>query len=181
MAKLVDKTYGQALFELSVEADSVDEYSRQAGVILTLLDENPDLMALLGHPQISKEKRIEVVLNCFKDRVSDDLTSFLVIIVQAGRQKFIREILMYFLNTVKAYKHIGVAYVTSAVELSDEQKAAVRERLLAITDNVAYEMHFNVDASLLGGMVIRIGDKVVDSSIRTKLDTLSKNLMKIQI
>ena len=71
--------------------------------------------------------------------------------------------------------------MTSAVELSDEQKAAVRERLLAITDNVAYEMHFNVDASLLGGMVIRIGDKVVDSSIRTKLDTLSKNLMKIQI
>ena len=99
MAKLVDKTYGQALFELSVEADSVDEYSRQAGVILTLLDENPDLMALLGHPQISKEEKVEVVLNCFKDRVSDDLTSFLVIIVQAGRQKFIREILMYFLNT----------------------------------------------------------------------------------
>ena len=110
----------------------------------------------------------------------DDLTSFLVIIVQAGRQKFIK-FFEYFLNTVKAYKHIGVAYVTSAVELSDEQKAAVRARLLAITDNVAYEMHFNVDASLLGGMVIRIGDKVVDSSIRTKLDTLSKNLMKIQI
>ena len=90
-------------------------------------------------------------------------------------------ILEYFLDVVKAYKHIGVAYVTSSVELTDAMKQAVEKRLLAITDNVKYEMHFSVDESLIGGMVIRIGDKVVDSSIQTKLSTLTRSLLKIQL
>ena len=181
MAKLVEKTYGQALFDLSVEKACVDTYADQVKVIMQALEENPDLLALLNHPQIDREDKIDVIRKCFEGRVDDDIAGFLVIIVRAGRQKFIPQILEYFMNEVKVYKHIGVAYVTTAVELTDVQKASVEKRLLEITDNVSYEMHFKVDASLLGGMVIRIGDKVVDSSIKTKLENLSRDLLKMQI
>ena len=181
MAKLVEKTYGQALFDLSVEQNCVDSYANQVQVILQALDENPDLLAFLNHPQIDKEDKINVMENIFAGRVDDDITGFLVIVVKAGRQGAIGGILEYFMNEVKAYKHIGVADVTSAVELSDAQKAAVKQRLLETTDEVDYEMHYHVDPSLLGGMVIRIGDKVVDSSIKTKLELMSRDLLKIQI
>ncbi len=181
MAKLADRTYGQALFDLSVEEGRVDEYAGQVKVIARAFEENPQLLQLLNHPQITREEKTDVLTNCFSGRVADDLTGFLVIIVKAGRQQFIPDILKYFLDAVKEYKHIGVAYVTSAVELSDTQKSAVEKRLLDTTGYVSFEMHFNVDASLIGGMVIRIGDKVVDSSIKTKLETLSRKLMKIQL
>ena len=73
------------------------------------------------------------------------------------------------------------AYVTSAMELSDAQKAAVEKRLLETTKYVKFEMHYDVDSELIGGMVIRIGDRVVDTSIKTKLYELSKSLKKIQV
>jgi F-type H+-transporting ATPase subunit delta len=87
----------------------------------------------------------------------------------------------YFIDTVKEYRNIGTAYVTSAVELSAAQKKAVEKKLLATTKYVQFEMHYEVDAGLIGGMVIRIGDRVVDSSIKTKLYDLTRELSQIQL
>ena len=82
---------------------------------------------------------------------------------------------------VKEYKKIGTAYVTSAVELSETQKSQVKERLLATTVYKEFEMNYTVDESLIGGMVIRIGDRVVDSSIKTQLYELKKSLLNVQM
>ena len=71
--------------------------------------------------------------------------------------------------------------MTSAMELSGAQKAAVEKRLLETTKYVKFEMHYDVDAELIGGMVIRVGDRVVDSSIRTKLEDMKKQLLNIQL
>ena len=67
------------------------------------------------------------------------------------------------------------------MELGAEQKAALEKRLLETTGYVQFEMHYDVDASLLGGMVIRIGDRVVDSSIKTRLEEIRRDLMKLQL
>lgn len=181
MAKLVDKTYGQALFDLGIEDGKIDEYAKQVEVIRSMFHENPDLLKLLLHPQITKEEKVDVIETCFKGKVDDAVTGFMVIVVKAGRQGDFESIFSYFLNAVKAYKHIGTAYVTSAKALTDAQKKAVEERLLQLTDNVSYETYYKVDPSLIGGMVIRIGDKVVDSSIKTQPETISKKLMAIQL
>ena len=82
---------------------------------------------------------------------------------------------------VKEEKKIGIAYIATAVELSEAQKEAVMQRLLQTTKYESFEMNYQVDASLIGGMVIRIGDRVVDTSIKTKLYELSKSLKKIQV
>ena len=93
----------------------------------------------------------------------------------------IPSIFRFFLDLVKEYKNIGVAYVTTAVELKDAQKEDLKKRLLETTKYETFEMHYQTDASLIGGMVIRIGDRVVDSSIKSKLEEMSRNLMKIQL
>ena len=87
----------------------------------------------------------------------------------------------YFVGEVKEYKKIGTAYVTSAMELSDAQKEQLMKKLIQTTEYVEFEMHYDVDAALIGGMVIRIKDRVVDSSIRTKLYDLTRELSKIQL
>jgi F-type H+-transporting ATPase subunit delta len=146
-------------------------------IIKNAIAENPDLLVLLNHPQISRENKIEVMKNCLDGRASDSVTGFFVTVIQAGRQQYIPGMIDYFLDAVRKYQHIGVADVTSACALSDAQKAAVEKRLLETTDNVAYEIHYQVDPELIGGMVIRIGDKVADNSIRTRLNTLTKALL----
>ena len=69
-----------------------------------------------------------------------------------------------------------MASVTSAVSLSDSQKAAIEKRLIETTSYSTMEIEYTVDKSLIGGLIIRIEDRVVDSSIKTKIDNMSKTL-----
>lgn len=105
---------------------------------------------------------------------------FLSIIVEKDRQNEILDSGIFHPEG-EGIQKIGAAYVTSAVELGAEQKAALEKRLLETTGYVQFEMHYDVDASLLGGMVIRIGDRVVDSSIKTRLYELKKELSALQL
>ena len=106
---------------------------------------------------------------------------FLETVIEKGRQKELPKILDYFVNRVKEYKKIGIVTVTSAVELSAEQKAHTETKLLETTAFVSLEVTYSVDPAILGGLVIRIGDRVVDSSIRTRLGEIRRDLMKLQL
>lgn len=181
MAKLVSKTYGDALFELALEEKSLDVLADEVTVLSGVLESNEELMKFLNHPKIAKEEKIKVVENIFKGRVSDNLTGFLELIVTKDRYSELLKIFQYFLSRVKEYKKIGVVYTTTAVELSSDQKEKLEKKLLATTHYKSLETHYSIDSKLIGGMVIRIGDRVVDSSIKTKLEEMSRTLMKIQL
>lgn len=181
MAKLVSKTYGDALFELALEEDKLDVLFEESKVIREVFLDNDELLKLLNHPKIDKEEKIQVMENIFNNRASKDFVGFLTIIMRKERQNSIIDILDYFIAKVKEYKKIGVAYVTTAIELGESQKKAVESRLLATTEYKTFEMNYTVDKSIIGGMIIRIGDRVVDSSISHKLSELSRDLYKIQL
>lgn len=181
MAKLVSKTYGDALFELALEEDKLDILFEESKVIKEVFLENNELLKLLNHPKIDKEEKIKVIENIFTERASKDFVGFLTVIIKKERQNAIIEILDYFINTVKEYKKIGVAYVTTAVELSMEKQKEIEKRLFDTTAYESFEMNYNVDKDIIGGMIIRIGDRVVDSSIRSKLNELSRELYNIQL
>ncbi len=181
MAKLISKTYGDALFELAVEENKVDDLLEEIGQLQKILKENDDFGRLMTHPKINKDEKIRVVRDVFKNRISDELLGFLTIIISKDRYQEINGILDYFLTEVKKYKGIGVATVTTAIPLRAEQCRKVEQKLLDTTDYKSMEIHYEQDAALIGGMVIRIGDRVVDSSISTKLNELQKELLKVQI
>ena len=181
MAKLVGATYGEALFELAVEEGREEELMNEVILLRELLSENPDFGKLMNHPKVLKEDKLEVLEAVFKGRVSEELVGFLHLIVSKDRYGEIDSILDYFIDEVKQVKGIGVAYVATALDLSEAKKKEVEQKLLSTTSFTRMEMHYQVDESLIGGMVIRIGDRVVDSSIKSKLDALQKKLMKIQL
>lgn len=181
MAKLVSKVYGDALMEVALDGQKVDALYEEAKALDGIWEENPELAALLDNPKVVKEEKQELLGKVFRDRLSTEMFGFLTTIVEKGRHKEIRQILAYFIGQVKEYKKIGTAHVASAVALSDAQKAQVKERLLETTQYVDFEILYTVDPSLIGGMVIRIGDRVVDSSIKTQLYELQKKLYDIQL
>ena len=181
MAKLVSKTYGDALFEIALEEDRLDDYLDQVKAVLELLKENEDLSKLMNHPKIVKEEKLKVIENIFTGRVSDELTGLMRMMVMKDRFHEAQAIFQYFIDRTKEYKNIGTAKVTSATVLTDAQREAVKKRLLETTKYVEFEMSYGVDSSLIGGMIIRIGDRVVDSSIKAKLYELTKELSQVQI
>lgn len=181
MAKLVNKTYGDALFQVALENNKIDEYYSEIKVVYQALLENEEMYKFFNHPKISKDEKIQVVENIFKGRVSDDITGFLILMLKKDRQDNIEETIEYFIEAVKEFKKIGTAYVTTAISLSDVQKKDIETKLKNTTQYVAFEMNYIVDKDIIGGMIIRIGDRVVDSSIKTKIYNISKELYNIQL
>ena len=181
MAKLISKTYGEALYELAVEENKVDVLLEEASMVKEILISNSELEQFMNHPQITKDEKVNLIENSFKGRVLDELTGFLTIIVERSRFSEVIEIFDYFIDAIKELKNIGTAYVTTPMVLDEIQKAIIVEKLLKTTKYEKMEMNYAIDASLIGGMVVRIGDRVVDSSIESKLSELTRDLQKIQI
>ncbi len=181
MAKLVSKTYGDALFEVAMESENMDAFYEAAKGMAEVLRENEEFSILMSHPKIAKEEKIRVVEETFTDFMPKEMVGLMTLMVAKGRSEDMYEVLQYFISCVKEEKNIGIADITTAVELTEVQKEKVLKRLLETTKYETFEMHYRVDASLLGGMVVRIGDRVVDSSIQTKLYELSKSLRNIQV
>ena len=181
MAKLVSKTYGDALFELALEEEKIDVFQDEILFANDVFNENKELQTLMNHPKVNKEEKKEVIKNIFTGKVSDDTVGFLLIIVEKGRFGEIDAIFDYFLEKVREYKNIGRAFIQTAVELNDSQKENVKNRLLETTRYEKMEIEYFVEPALIGGMIIRIGDRVVDSSIQTKLYEMKKDLSRIQL
>ena len=151
MAKLVSKTYGEALFELAAEEGREEAFLEEVMTLKEILKENPDFSKLMNHPKILKEEKLAVLDEVFKGRVSDELAGFLQVIINKDRYGDINEILDYFIDEVKKLKGIGIAYVVTAVPLSAAKQKEVEERLLSTTSYQKMEMHFLVDEELIGG------------------------------
>ncbi len=181
MAKLVSQTYGNALFELGLEENKIDLLFEEAKVFLEVIRNDDELMKFMKHPKIVKDKKMETGKMIFEKTFSREFAGFLLILVQKDRFVDVEKILEYFIGQIKEYKKIGVAFVSTAVPLKEEQKKKVEQRLLETTSYESFEMNYTVDETLLGGMVIRIGDRIVDTSIKNKLRELSKQLSALHV
>ena len=181
MAKLISKTYGEALFEIAMEGQKADLFLQEAQDILTILDENPDLDKLMKHPKVSRQEKEQVLDNVFLGNVSREMTGFMKLLINKDRYSELPKIFQYLIDRIREERKIGTAFVTTAVELSAEKKAEVQKRLLETTDYQTMEVCYSVDESIIGGMIIRIKDRVVDSSVRTKLEEMKKQLLQIQL
>ncbi|MBQ8147539.1 MAG: ATP synthase F1 subunit delta [Lachnospiraceae bacterium] len=176
MAKQVNSTYGDALFDLAVEEKQVDSILEELTALVQVLEENPDLVQLLVHPEVLKEDKLKMIQNIFQGKVSDAVMGTLLIVVKNDRSSELPNICNYVIGKMKEYKNIGIAFVTSAMELTKEQKSKIEERLVATTKYETMEMHYVVDSTIIGGLIIRIEDRVVDSSIKRQLERMSTAL-----
>lgn len=181
MAKLVEKVYGEALFELAVEKGRAKELLQEATEVRQALLSNPDFEKLMLNPAIPGEEKEKVLATVWQERIGSEIFGTMRLLLQKEHYKQLPLVLDYFIARVKEAEKIGIAYVTTAAPLSAQQCAKVEEKLLETTAYKSFEIHYDVDSALIGGMVIRIGDRVVDSSIRTKLENISRQLYQIKL
>ena len=177
MAKLIAKTYGSALFEIAIEQDRTNELMQEFTFLCDVLKLFPDYDNLMNHPKILKEEKVKMLQNVFKGRVSNEMIGFIELLILKDRFNDIQNIYDQFMKMVNEHLGIGTAFVTTAFPMNEIQKASVVERLLSVTDFNEIEVNYSVDEKIIGGMVIRIGDRIVDSSIATNIYNMKKQLL----
>ena len=181
MAKLASRVYGQALYETVAGKDSAEDMLKEIEVVRKILKDNPDFTKLMLHPSVSKQEKMQVVETAFRGRVMDELTGFLLTVVEKERFNELDSIFDYFTDRIKADRGIGVVYITSPMDLDINTRLAVESKIRETTSYQSLETHYKVDPSLIGGIVIRIGDRVADASVKTRLDDLTSKLLDIQL
>ncbi len=181
MAKLVSKVYSEALFDMLKETDKLDVVYDEVKAVYEIFKTNIELEDFLTSPKISKEEKISSLENIFKNNISVELMGLMVSVIEKGRQNKFKLIFEEFINQVKEFKNIGVAYVTSAIELDDNKKEQIEKKLLETSKYNKMEMNFNIDTSIIGGLIIRINDRVLDSSVKKRLYNIKRELLNIKL
>ncbi|MCT4597572.1 MAG: ATP synthase F1 subunit delta [Vallitalea sp.] len=178
MVELVAKRYGSALFELAVETNQVEFFKEQLQWIKDVFHEEKDFTNLLNHPKVIADDKIAMIENVFEGKVSKEILGLLVVSIKKGRASNLLDIIDYCINEIDDYEGNAKAYVTSATSLTDKQIDDIKKRLEETTSKKII-LKLNVDESLIGGLIIRIGDRIVDNSIRGKIEAISKELYAI--
>lgn len=179
MAGIAAKRYATAIFELAKEKDAVVDLENEIIAVKESFKAT-ELEDFLGHPKISQSDKIGVLEESLKDRVSKDLLGLLVLIVKKGRHYEIDQILGEVLERIDVDRGRIKAYISSADELSVAQKDRIVHELANQAHKEIIPL-YDVDPSLIGGLVIRIGDRIVDNSIKGRMHTLSRELLATKI
>lgn len=180
MAQLIAKRYAKALFDIALENHRIDEFEHQVHMVYQILDSEKEFMKILQHPQILMDEKIKMLEEIFSSKVSNELMGLLVLVIQKNRQDYILEILNTFLEEVKSYKGIVTATVVSAVPLTTEQINKITQKLISSL-NKQIQIETQVDPSIIGGLKIRVGDRILDASIEGKLHSLKSQLYDLQL
>ena len=164
------------MFSLALENDKLDTIWEEVRMTRQILSENPTFVKT-----ITKQDQIKLLDDAFKGKVSDEVMGFFHVLADKKRLKELDAVLEYFDRSAKEYKKIGVVYVTVPMELTKAQQDKIRERILEVSSYETLEMHVETEASLLGGMVIRIGDEILDNSIRSKMEHMARKINQIKL
>ncbi len=180
MEQLISSRYAKALFDLAVESNKINEFENQVHNLYEILNSEKDFMQILHHPQIVADEKIELLKKVFESKVSDEIMGLLVLIIRKNREEYILDILNSFLNRIKEYKGIVTATVITAVALSNEQINLIKAKLTnSLKKQVQIETQ--IDQSIIGGLIIRVGDSILDASIGGKLQSLKASLYDSQL
>ena len=175
MAEIIAKRYGQALFDLATENNSHETVSVEAEMLQRIWLDQSDLREVMSRPEISREKKREIWRQVLEGRISTELLNLLFLLTDKGRLPFLPEILTVYEELRMEQAGEVTAYVTSASALNPEQQDRLRETLSKrLSKEVS--LSIEVDESLLGGLIVRIQDSLFDSSVKSRMEKLTRNL-----
>jgi len=171
----VARRYGQALLDLASKDNILDQLEKELAYVLDVIEENQDLQRVLEHQLISPEIKQEIFREIYSKTISPIAMNFLLLILQKRRGMVLKQIIRQFFDMANEVRGIVKAKVVSAVQLSAQQLEELRESLEKTTGKKIL-LELTIDKKLIGGLVVKIGDKIIDGSTSTKLKMLEKYL-----
>lgn len=175
---LIADRYSEALVSIAKEGKlTYDKISEDLNLIKNILAQSKDLNEFLTNPLISLEDKKEIIDKVFKNEIDPLIVNFLKVLVDKSRFDAFEEVLTSFNKALDDINNISRINVTSAVEMTEESKKKLKNKLESkLNKNVILDLEIN--SSIIAGLVIRIGDNIIDMSLKHKLEDLSKNIIR---
>ena len=170
------RRYAQAVIDLAKQDNSLDAWLNDLKLLNRMFGTDRAVEAL-EDPKLTHEAQDEIVQRVIPDEVTNPLVrNFMLLLVKRQRLSLLPRIVEVFQEMYNKERGIVVADVTTAVPLDEAHQRRVAEQLSTITGGKTIELRLHTDPSILGGLVARIGDELLDASIATRLATLAQRL-----
>ena len=170
--------YAEAFLQVAEQNNETDTVVEQVKAILALWNSSPELRQAMASPVLEPAAKKAAVTKLFASDVSPSLINLLKLLADRQRINVLDAVLERFLELYRDLRHIALATVTSASPLSEDQQAALSQKVKAVagTDNVEFDL--KVDPALIGGFVVSLGSQVIDASLAGQVRRLGLALAK---
>ncbi|AGA70827.1 ATP synthase F1 subcomplex delta subunit [Desulfitobacterium dichloroeliminans LMG P-21439] len=166
--------YAQALFEIALQGN-LDAIEAELQELTQLFEQNAEVAHVLYHPHISLSVKKDLMRKIFAGELSVTVGNFLNLLIDRRRQNYLPDIAQEFTRLADGARNVVEAKVTSAVPLNDIQEQRLQKELARITGKNV-RMVKEVRPELIGGVMIKIGDRVMDGTVAFKLQRIRQSL-----
>ena len=177
MYEYLDRRYALALYQVAEKKGKVDEYLQDLREICDLIENNHEFHEVIKHPQISTKKKKKTFINIFKNKIDEELLSFLLILIEKDRILYLREKLNEMEKIDLERKNTLKGVIRTAVPLLSTEFEELKDIFQKKYDkNILFETE--VEKDLLGGVYVRVGHDVIDDTIKSKLEDMKDLMLK---
>ncbi|OGO80746.1 MAG: ATP synthase F1 subunit delta [Clostridiales bacterium GWC2_40_7] len=175
---LVEKRYAEALIGIAVEKKSIDVFLQDLETFAKAYSDEPGFKDFLVNPQNRMSLKKDIINNAFNGRIESDIINFVSLLLDKGRIKYMPEIYEEFSRLADEKRSILNIKVITATPLDEIQINTIADKYRKLYNAASVKAHVKVDANLIGGVKVIIGDKVTDVSVKSRLSELQRLLMK---
>ena len=176
----VARRYAQAFFAIAQEKNLLDQLEQELNDVVETINSSSELKILMNHQLVDLKDKKDIIDKVFTGKISEVTLNLLHYTIDKYRISYLPEICQAYVVYANEARNVADAEVRSATALTDGDIKALEQKLIAATGK-NIRLANQVDPGLIGGVVVRIGDKVIDGSVFRRLGRLKENLMKIQV
>lgn len=176
MYEYLDKRYALAIYEVGEKKGKVEEYLADIREICRIMDEDKDFYEVIKHPQISTSEKKKLFINVFKGKIDEELLSFLLILIEKDRILYLKEKLNQMEKIHLEKNNTLLALIKTSVPMLEDEKERLQAKLESMY-NKKIIMKCEIDKKILGGVYVRVGDDVIDGTVRSRLDEMKEIML----
>jgi len=180
MAKLIGSIYANSLFDVAQEMNILDDISKELNFIIETFKSEKEFYQFFISPKVSKTKRKEVIANVYEGKLSKEVFNFLKLLIDKNRSNEIFSIKLVFDSLLDKSRNVKRVTVESVIELTDDHKRKLIEKLSKSTKSEIILKNV-IRPEILGGVILRIDNEIIDNSVLSKLDSIGDSISKIII
>ncbi|MCL5036682.1 MAG: ATP synthase F1 subunit delta [Chloroflexi bacterium] len=173
----VSARYADALFQAAEDTGKQDEIQKDLRIAVDLLSSNRELETALKSPAVPNDVKKNIIIRVISGRTGNEVRNFLLVMADRGRLSYLKAVLEEFDSRVRESKGILLAHVETAVPIDDEMKKKLAQSL-AEWKKKPVQLVVEVNPEILGGVIVRIGDHMVDGSLSGGLREIDQNFQK---
>ena len=175
--EIVADKYSSAMFELAQEQNKLELMEEQLGYVASVMIDQPELRSFLENPIVTEDAKIKLIGKIFDFSIDKVALHFIYVMIKRGRYRYIASAIEAFIKKSRAARGILEATVTVAEPITADVEASVQTKLREVTGKDVI-LSVRQDPSIIGGIVIQVGDKRIDGSVSRRLEELEKSLLR---